>query len=609
MDRHNRLFRKYFAYFVVMVCGVLLVSGAVALNFSYQETRATLTAVHREKALSAAIRIEQFVRDIEQNIAWTEAPRSRRPHSNNERYVDFLKLLRRTPAITDVTWVDRTGREQIKASRLTMDRLDAGKDMSQDVRFLSPQPGKPYYGPVYFRKETEPYMTVSVVNNSRDAGVTVAEVNLKFVWDVVSRIRVGATGYAYVVDDRGQLVSHPDISLVLQKTDLSTLPQVRAALAARNAPPGDVTDLIDAQDASGRAMLAAYATIAPIGWTVLVEQPQSEAYAPLYSSLLRTGLLLLLGLVVSVIASLLLARRMVTPIRTLQAGAANLGAGALDSRIDVKTGDELEALGEEFNRMAAQLQESYTDLERKVDERTQELAVANRHKSEFLANMSHELRTPLNAIIGFSQVLKERMFGELNPKQDEYVSDIHDSGKHLLSLINDILDLSKIEAGRMELEVERFSFPEALRNSVTLVKERAARHNIAMSLELDPRIDVFVGDERKLKQIMLNLLSNAVKFTPDNGRIEIRAEPLEGAIQVSVRDSGIGIKPEDQERIFEEFRQAGRHEGRAREGTGLGLPLTRRFVELHGGTLRVESTEGKGSIFTFTLREQPWPAN
>jgi len=608
MVRDNRLFRKYFAYFVVLVCGVLLVSGALALNFSYQETRTTVAAVHREKALSAATRIELFLRDIEQNIAWTEAPRTNTRRSASDRYVDFLKLLRLTPAITDVSWIDHKGREQIKASRLTMDRVETGRDLSQDERFLRPKPGKPYFSAVYFVKETEPYMTVSIVNK-RDTGVTVAEVNLKFVWDVVSRIRVGATGNAYVVDDRGQLVSHPDISLVLQKTDLSALPQVRAALAAQNALPGDNTDLIEAQDAGGRAMLAAYATIAPIGWTVLVEQPQSEAYAPLYSSLVRTGLLLLLGLVVSVFASMLLARRMVDPIRALQSSAARLGSGALDSRITVKTNDELEALGEEFNRMAAQLQESYAGLERKVEERTQELAVANRHKSEFLANMSHELRTPLNAIIGFSQVLKEKMFGDLNPKQAEYVSDIHDSGKHLLSLINDILDLSKIEAGRMELEVAQFNFPEAMRNAVTLVKERAARHGIALTLELDPRLDSFTGDERKLKQIMLNLLSNAVKFTPDGGEIEVRAVPLDGVVQVSVHDSGIGIKPEDQETIFEEFRQVGRHDGRAREGTGLGLPLTRRFVELHGGTLTVESEAGKGSVFTFTLREQPWPTN
>jgi len=604
-ERQNRLFRKYFAYFVVLVSGVLVVSGAVALTFSYQETRSTLAAVHREKALSAAIQIEQFLRDIERNIAWTEAPRNRGRYQPAERYVDFLKLLRRAPAITDVSWVDRNGREQIRASRLTMDNVGGGADLANDIRFRSPTPDKPYFSPVYFRKETEPYMTVAIASGTRDGGVTIVDVNLKFVWDVVSRIRVGATGYAYVVNNEGQLVSHPDISLVLQKTSLADLPQVRAALEADDPFLDQNPELIEARDTTGRAMLAAYAPIAPVNWTVLVEQPQREAYAPLIGSLIRNVLLLLLGLVVSVFASLGLARRMVEPIRALQTGAARIGEGELNSRISVSTGDELEALAQDFNNMAAQLQESYADLERKVDERTAELAVANQHKSEFLANMSHELRTPLNAIIGFSQVLREKMFGELNSKQSEYVADIHDSGKHLLSLINDILDLSKIEAGRMELEVSRFSLPETLRNAVTLIRERAARHGIRVNLDVDSQIDIFSGDERKLKQIMLNLLSNAVKFTPDGGQIDIRAVPIGTAIEIAVRDNGIGISADDQEKIFEEFRQVGRSDGRAREGTGLGLPLTRRFVELHGGKLTVESTPGSGSTFRFTLQEQP----
>jgi len=259
--------------------------------------------------------------------------------------------------------------------------------------------------------------------------------------------------------------------------------------------------------------------------------------------------------------------------------------------------------------MAQDLYESYSGLERKVEERTRELEVANRHKSEFLANMSHELRTPLNAVIGFSEVLQEKMFGDLNEKQLEYVRDIHTSGKHLLSLINDILDLSKVEAGHMELELSRFDLPTALGNAMTLVKERAGRHGIALALEVDQRLNSFVGDERKFKQILLNLLSNAVKFTPEGGKIGVNAEPIEGAIEISVTDTGVGIAPQDQELIFEEFRQAGNDYTRKTEGTGLGLTLTRKFVELHGGSIRVTSELGKGSTFTFTLPERPWPTN
>jgi len=238
-----------------------------------------------------------------------------------------------------------------------------------------------------------------------------------------------------------------------------------------------------------------------------------------------------------------------------------------------------------------------------------ELEAVSRHKSEFLANMSHELRTPLNAIIGFSEVLGEQMFGPLNEKQAEYAQDILSSGRHLLSLINDILDLSKIEAGRMELELGRFHLPTTVENALTLVRERATRHGLGLEVSLDPRLGDFVGDERKIRQVLLNLLSNAVKFTPPGGRIGIQAMPTDGAVELSVSDTGIGIAPGDQAVIFEEFRQVGTDYARKREGTGLGLALARRFVSLHGGEIWVKSELGKGSTFTFKLPVRPWPAS
>jgi signal transduction histidine kinase len=230
-----------------------------------------------------------------------------------------------------------------------------------------------------------------------------------------------------------------------------------------------------------------------------------------------------------------------------------------------------------------------------------ELQAANQHKSEFLAHMSHELRTPLNAIIGFSEVLRDRLFGEVNEKQADYLKDIHESGKHLLSLINDILDLSKIEAGRMELELSEFHLPTAISNALVLVRERAARHGIQLGSAIDPRLAEFHADERKLKQVLLNLLSNAVKFTPDGGRIEVTAQLDTDHVEIAVRDTGVGIAAEDQRSLFQEFRQFGRDASRKAEGTGLGLALTKRFVELHGGCIRVDSAPGKGSTFAFTL--------
>jgi signal transduction histidine kinase len=236
-----------------------------------------------------------------------------------------------------------------------------------------------------------------------------------------------------------------------------------------------------------------------------------------------------------------------------------------------------------------------------IQEKSHQLEIANQHKSEFLANMSHELRTPLNAVIGFSEVLQQGMVGELNDKQGEYVNYIHISGSHLLSLINDILDLSKVEAGRMELELSDFNVPLAIDNALTLIRERASNHGVMLECAIDAAIADIHADERKLKQVMLNLLSNAVKFTPDGGKITVSARPVNGAVEVSVTDTGVGIAPEDCDAVFEEFRQVGRHaEGKA-QGTGLGLALTRKFVEVHGGRIWLTSTLGEGSPFFFTL--------
>jgi signal transduction histidine kinase len=244
--------------------------------------------------------------------------------------------------------------------------------------------------------------------------------------------------------------------------------------------------------------------------------------------------------------------------------------------------------------------EQNAHLFREIEEKSRQLEAASRHKSEFLSNMSHELRTPLNAIIGFSEVLGDRMFGELTDKQDEYLKDIIESGQHLLSLINDILDLSKIEAGRMELELTDFDLPEAIDNALTLVRERAGRHGIALAQSVDERLGEIRGDERKVKQVLLNLLSNALKFTPEGGRVNVQAHVIDGMAEVSVTDTGVGIALADQETVFEEFRQVGTAAKKV-EGTGLGLALSRKFVELHGGRIWVKSQSGQGSTFTFTI--------
>jgi len=775
--RRGRLFRRYFLLILALVCGALLISGAVGLYFSYQENKVALASVQREKAIGAAARIEQFILQIEQQLTYA-AMGQFGPGGMEQRRMEFLKLQRQVQAITDIVHIDANGRERVYESRLGMSSMDSGVDRSGEAAFKGAKPEQTWFGPVSFRKETEPYMSIAVRAKGSAGAVTVADVNLKFIWDVVTRIKIGKKGKAYVVDGSGHLVADPDIGLVLRKTDLSNLPQVQWALRK----DAEESFALVARDGSGASVLTAYASIEPLGWKVFVEQSFDEVFETLNAAILRSVALIAAGLLISALVAVWLARSMVHPIRTLQEGAARIGAGDLDQEIVIRTGDELEALANQFNQMSSQLRESYAGLERKVEERTAELKetlqqqtatseilrvisgtitdtqpvfeaivksclrlfqgsrvaiglvedgdyvvqarasdrgeyavagrlpideksgvgrcilesrvihipdteaavrefprsrelaaaqgyrsvlcvplirdgkpigalsvlrpaaeaftdkevsligtfadqaviaiqnahlfreiqeksrqleIANQHKSDFLANMSHELRTPLNAIIGFSEVLLEKMFGEVNEKQLDYLQDIHSSGKHLLSLINDILDLSKIEAGRMDLDIAEFDLRSALQNAMTLVKERAQRHGIELNLEVDEAIGAFRADERKFKQIMLNLLSNAVKFTPEGGRIDVRARPDGNAMEISVADTGVGIAADDQKSVFDEFKQVGRDYTKKAEGTGLGLALTKRFVELHGGAIRLESAPGKGSTFTVTIPTQP----
>jgi len=369
----GRLFRKYVVVFLLLVGGVLVASSAIDLYFNYQETKAALVRTEHEQAVSAAARIEQFVRNIERLIRWTiQTVFDDTTAAREQREIDYLRLLRNVPAIREIAYLDASGKEQLRVSRLALDVSGSQKDYSQSPEFTQARAGTTYFGPVHFRNESEPYMLIAVPSGESGAEVTVAEVNLKVIWDVISQIRIGKAGHAYVVDALGRLVAHPDISLVLQKQDLSALRQVRAARGAHSAATAPEPGMV-ATGMQGGRFLTSYAPIPTLGWLVFVEQPLGEAFAPLQASIIRSAILFVLGLVLSVLASVLLARRMVAPIRALQAGAARIGAGDLGYRIDVRTGDELQALGEEFNRTATQLQESYASLEHKVEARTAEL--------------------------------------------------------------------------------------------------------------------------------------------------------------------------------------------------------------------------------------------
>jgi GAF domain-containing protein/HAMP domain-containing protein len=368
MRRRWRLFPKYALLIVSVVGGMLIASGVIGVYFSWRDTEANLVALQVEKAESAATRIEQYIVDIAHQISWTGLPpASVDGDALEERRFEYLKLFKQVQAVTEVAWIDSSGHEQLRISRLAMNTIRSGVDFSQEPKFREAAAGRIYYGPVYFRKGTEPYMTIA---RSAGGGVTAAEVNLKFVWDVVSRIRIGEAGRAYVIDAEGSLIAHPDISLVLRKTDLSLLPQV----VALRQPDAKARPL--AKGIAGDPVLSANAAIPTLHWTVFVESPEAEAFAPLYASILRAALLLGAGLLVSMVASFFVARALVRPLQALQEGAARIGAGELDRRIDVRTGDELEGVAEQFNKMGAALKESYAGLEGKVEARTAELSEA-----------------------------------------------------------------------------------------------------------------------------------------------------------------------------------------------------------------------------------------
>jgi signal transduction histidine kinase len=412
----SRLFIKYVVLFVAVVGVALLSNGIFEVFFYYREHKAALIRIQHEQAEAAAAKISQFIKEIESQLGWTtQLPWS--AGSIEPRRFDALRLLRQVPAITELAQIDATGKERLRVSRLAMDVVDSGVDLSKDPKFTEAVAHKVYYGPVYFRRESEPYMTLSLAGTRKDAGVSIAEVNLKLIWDVVSQIKVGEHGHAYVVGAQGRLIAHPDISLVLRNTDMSKLTQVQAAQAGT--ANTDPESLQGARNIQGQEVLTASAPIAPLGWTMFVELPVEEAYASLYLALQRLAIVLLGASIFAVLAGVFLARRMVGPIQALRAGAERIGSGDFNQRISIKTGDELEGLANQFNDMGARLQESYADLEKKVELRTTELSESLEHQtatSEVLQVISRspgELDPVFQTILASATRICDAQFGLL----------------------------------------------------------------------------------------------------------------------------------------------------------------------------------------------------
>ena len=799
------LFWKYLVVILLLVGSVLTAASVIELYASYEDLKRVTTELEREKAAAVVSRIEQFIEPVVAQVRGTltaaaapvadAAGAKRGPQEEGtpgtsaellDKAVEFNRLLRDVPDIAGIQLLDGKGAERLTISRSAPADVNSGADFSGTAEFQNGRSGKTWYGSVYYRNNTDPRIKAAISRNEKNADVTIAEINLTPIWDSAAQVKAGRDGYAYIVDAEGRAITHPDVVTSLRRKDLSALPQVSNALSLAKQKDTKDQPLATAPGRDGATALIAHAVSPMLGWFVFVERPLKEVQEQFRPRLYRSFGVLLLGLGLSALVAAFLARRMVAPIRSLQEGAARVGRGELDHRIDVRTGDELQSLAEEFNRTAAQLAEAQYGLEQKVEARTQELnrtvgelqvlselvqtvnssldmqevlekivsqavkisgaqdgtiyvldnegqflmpqanhgvseamlmalhqsratiasttvgarciqqrgpvqipdieketgyrlrelmlsegihsnlgvplirdeqvigalvvrrterglfpdstvsllqtfaaqsvlaiqnarlfqqiqekgeqlEAASKLKSQFLANMSHELRTPLNAIIGVTEMLLEDAQDLKREDELEPLDRVLRAARHLLALINDILDLSKIEAGKMELHPENFPLAPLLDDVVKTIQPLAEKTGNQLVVNCPADIGAMFTDPTRVRQALLNLASNANKFT-DHGTVtfDVSRAMLNGVdwVTLKVSDSGIGMTSEQVSRLFQDFVQADASTTRRYGGTGLGLAITKRFCEMMGGDVTVDSEQGKGSTFTIKLPAQ-----
>jgi signal transduction histidine kinase/CheY-like chemotaxis protein len=605
------LFRKYVVMFVAIVSLALAINGASDIWFSYHEQQDLLVRIQREQVKSAVDKIGQFLNEITAGLSW-ETQLSWSDTTLNDWQFDAVRVMRQVPALTEIVQLDATGHEQFRMSREAPDVIESHVDHSHDAAFIQATANKIYYGRVYFIDESQPHMTIAMAGVGPEFGVVVGQVNLTFIWDVISQIRVGKHGQAYVVDEAARLIAHPDISQVLRKTDMSALKQVQTARsglsrmqAARSGKFTDQPDQlfqgVDMQgvDITGRSVLSAYAEVTPPGWLVFAELPADEAYAPLYSSILRSGVVILVALVLAIFAGLLLARRMVVPIRSLRDGAVRIGGGDLGQRISINTGDELEALGEQFNAMASRLHESYAGLESKVEERTRQLEAANQAKSRFIAAASHDLRQPLHAL----GLFVAQLHGKLRASErNQLIGRIDDALAAMNELFSALLDISKLDAGATTINITVFPVAQLLAHAETTFAGTAREKKL--SFKALPSDAWVRSDFILLQQIVFNLVQNALRYTRSGG-VLVGCRKRGDQLRIEVWDTGIGIPPDQHDKIFGEFYRLGEPDRDRRAGLGLGLAIVDRLCRLLGHPIAVKSTVGKGSVFAVSVPLAP----
>lgn len=634
------LARRLARVFVGIVSGALAINGAINMWLSYEGATRSAIDAQRDKALAASDRVAHFIGEIESQMGWTTRSEWARISVEQRRY-DFIRMLRQAPAITEALFIDSQGREQLRLSRLEPDAVGGNQDLSNDERFVRAVAERVWFGPVYYRRGSEPYMTLSLAHAGRNPAVTSVGVNLKLIWDVIAALRVGDAGYAYVTDAAGRLIAHPDMSLVLRETDLSGLPQVaRAINAAKGEADWASTEGVIGPD--GRTVLSAAAVVPRLGWLVFVEIPQREVLAPVLTSLYQTLALLGLSTLLALLLGGYLARRMAEPIRQLQAGAERLGEGELTRRVPVVGRDEIGRLAERFNAMADRIQEAQETLEQKVRDRTQELqrsleelrAAQDRLvQSEKLASLgqltagiAHEIKNPLNFVNNFSalsiELLDEIEAALRNANLDDKTrADIAESydllkgnlervvqhGKRADSIVKNMLLHSRTgSVERREVDVNML-VEESLNLAFHGARAEKPGFNVMLKRELDSAAGSASVFPQEITRVLLNLVANGFYAIEKRQEQEpygyqptltASTRGLSDRVEISIRDNGFGVPDAVKAKMFNPFfttKPAG-------EGTGLGLSLSHDIVvKQHGGAIDVATLLGRYTEFTITL--------
>jgi len=597
--------------------GIALSVVVVAFySYSVSDIKRDAAELQTEIASLTADRIHTFVQRKIDRFSDTANAVSLYPLGSEEQRLLTALLVKNDNSLNDASIIDARGTEVVKVSDRKVYFPSDFSDQSESAKFIKAIKGEDYISRVHTSDKAQPYITVATPlwgEAQSVVGVVAAEADLSFLWEAIGKIHFGTAGYAYLVDGHGNLIAHKDPLLVLKRLNLRQVDGVKRFL--RNPTRSDLTPAQEGRGLMDRPVLVTYAPVPELGWAVILEEPLDAALANVEKLKRYSAVLLAVGLVVGAVIIAWVSNRITGPIRELHQGVKLIGSGNLDYRVNIDTGDEIEWLGGEFNKMAGELKVFYATLEQKVKEKTVELedsnsqleqanrslVKANKAKDEFLHVMSHELRTPLNVLLGYSQLVKDRLLGTINQEQDNALDKVIGGGKELMNLISEILSVTGIEAGKVTAEMFQIQMGE-------LLDDLKSHYDIPLDKKLtfkwdypsEPRIIKTDGD--KLKHILQSLINNAVKFTYE-GSITISARyfPETKVAEFKVADTGIGIEQEMLPSIFQRFHQLDGSDTRNHDGLGLGLYIVKKYVEILRGQIQVSSELGKGSVFAVTI--------